>query len=67
MKRKTKSYSVDFRQEAVRRMAQAKTIAGLAKEAAIRRKLLYRWRHQLEAKSEKIWHDLTLHNPSGLG
>jgi transposase len=48
-KQKQKSYSADFKQEAVRRMAQAKTITGLAKELGIRRKFLYQWRHQLEA------------------
>jgi transposase-like protein len=49
MKKKAKSYSVDFKQEAVRRMAQATTIIGLAKELGIRRKLLYQWRDQLRA------------------
>jgi transposase-like protein len=34
MKKKAKSYSADFKQEAVRRMAQATTIIGLAKELA---------------------------------
>ena len=38
MKKKAKSYSVDFKQEAVRRMAQATTIIGLAKELGVRRK-----------------------------
>ena len=46
MKKKARSYSVDFKQEAVRRMAQAATIIGLAKELGIRRKLLYQWRDQ---------------------
>jgi transposase len=49
MKKKARSYSVDFKQEAVRRMAQATTIIGLAKELGIRRKLLYQWRDQLRA------------------
>ena len=49
MKKKWKKYSVDFKQEAVRRMAQATTIIGLAKELGIRRKLLYQWRDQLRA------------------
>jgi transposase len=49
MKKKAKSYSADFKQEAVRRMAQATTIIGLAKELGIRRKLLYQWRDQLRA------------------
>ena|ERR1700722_9626029 len=46
MKKKPRSYrvySVDFKQEAVRRMAQAKTIVGLAQELGIRRKLLYQF------------------------
>ena len=49
MKKKAKSYSADFKQDAVRRMAQATTIIGLAKELGIRRKLLYQWRDQLRA------------------
>src|ERR1700722_15161619 len=49
MKKKARSYSVDFKQEAVRRMAQAKTIIGLAKELGIRRKLLYQWRDQFRS------------------
>ena len=52
MKKKPRSYrvySVDFKQEAVRRIAQAKTIVGLAQESGIRRKLLYQWRDQFQA------------------
>src|ERR1700722_9627012 len=49
-KQKQRSYSAEFKQEAVRRMAQAKTISGLAKELGIRRKFLYQWRHQFEAE-----------------
>ena len=49
MSKKPRSYSADFKQEAVRRMAQAMTIVGLAKELGIRRKLLYQWRDQLRA------------------
>ena len=49
MKKKARSYSVDFKQEAVRRMAEATTVIGLAKELGIRRKLLYQWRDQLRA------------------
>lgn len=50
MSKKRKSYSADFKQEAVRRMAQATAITALAKELGIRRELLYLWRHQLEAE-----------------
>ena len=52
MKKKPRSYrvySVDFKQEAVRRMAQAETIVGLAQELGIRRKLLYQWRDQFQS------------------
>jgi transposase-like protein len=50
MKKKAKSYSTDFKQEAVRRMAQAETIIGLAKDLGVRRKLLYQWRDQFRAE-----------------
>jgi transposase-like protein len=50
MKKKSKKYSVDFKREAVRRMAQATTIVGLANELGVRRKLLYQWRDQLQAE-----------------
>jgi transposase len=49
MSKKRKSYSADFKQNAVSRMAQAKTLTGLAKELGIRRKFLYLWRDQLQA------------------
>ena len=48
MSKKRKSYSADFKQAAVSRMAQAKTISGLAKELGVRRKFLYLWRDQLQ-------------------
>jgi transposase len=50
MKKKARSYSVDFKQEAVRRMGQAETITGLAQELGVRRKLLYQWRDQFQAE-----------------
>ena len=50
MAKKARKYSVDFKQEAVRRMAGATTIVGLAKKLGIRRKLLYQWRDQLQAE-----------------
>jgi transposase len=49
MKKKARRYSTDFKQEAVRRMARAQTIVGLAKELGVRRKLLYQWRDQFRA------------------
>jgi transposase len=48
-KKTKKSYSADFKQDAVGRMATAKTITGLAKELGVRRKFLYLWRDQLQA------------------
>jgi hypothetical protein len=42
MKKKARSYSVDFKLDAVSRMDHCKTIAGLAKELGIQRKFLYR-------------------------
>ncbi len=47
MGKKKKSYSTEFKLNAVSRMAQAKTISGLAKEWGIRRKFLYEWRQKL--------------------
>jgi transposase len=52
MKKKARKYSVDFKQEAVRRMAQATTIVGLAKQLGVRRKLLYQWRDQFQAEGK---------------
>ena len=48
MSKKRKSYSADFKQDAVSRMGQAKTISGLARELGVRRKFLYLWREQLQ-------------------
>jgi transposase-like protein len=45
MSKEMKSYSADFRQDAVSRMAHARTITGLAKELGVRRKFLYLWRN----------------------
>jgi transposase len=49
MSKKRKSYSADFKQDAVSRMAHAKTITGLAEKLGVRRKFLYLWRDQLQA------------------
>jgi transposase len=49
MAKKARKYSVEFKQEAVRRMADATTIVGLADKLGVRRKLLYQWRDQLKA------------------
>jgi transposase-like protein len=47
MMKKARKFSTDFKIEAVRRMAEATTIVGLAEELGMRRKLLYEWRDQL--------------------
>jgi transposase-like protein len=47
-KKKTK-YSLEFKLNAVSRMAHAKTIGGLAKELGARRRFLYKWRKKLAA------------------
>src|ERR1700678_3790495 len=52
MKKKARKYGVDFKQEAVRRMAHATTIVGLAKQLGVRRKLLYQWRDQFQAEGK---------------
>ena len=52
MKKKARKYSVDFKQEAVRRMAHATTIVGLAKQLGVRWKLLYQWRDQCQAEGK---------------
>jgi transposase len=49
MAKKARKYSVDFKREAVRQMAEATTIVGLAEKLGVRRKLLYQWRDQLKA------------------
>jgi transposase-like protein len=49
MAKKATKYSVEFKREAVRRMAEAATIVGLAEKLGVRRKLLYQWRDQLNA------------------
>jgi len=50
MNKKPRIYSLDFKQEVVRRMEQADTIVGLARELGIQRKLLYQWRDKFRAR-----------------
>ena len=49
MKKKKVKYSAEFKLSAVNRMADAKTIIGLAKELGVARKFLYEWRDKLAA------------------
>ena len=49
-KKKARKFSTEFKLEAVRRMAEATSIVGLAEELGVRRKLLYQWRDRLQAE-----------------
>jgi transposase len=50
MAKKARKFSKEFKMEAVRRMAEATSIVGLAEELGVRRKLLYAWRDRLQAE-----------------
>jgi transposase len=52
MAKKAKKYSAEFKQEAVRRMAGAGSIVGLAAQLRVRRKLLYQWRDRFQAEGK---------------
>jgi transposase len=52
MAKKAKKYSAEFKQEAVRRMATATSIVGLAAQLRVRRKLLYQWRDRFTAEGQ---------------
>jgi transposase len=48
-----KTYSKEFKLEAVRRMEACKTISGLAEELGVGRRFLYKWRDQLRTEGEE--------------
>lgn len=48
-----KTYSKEFKLEAVRRMKTCKTISGLAAELGVGRRFLYKWREQLRTEGEE--------------
>ena len=48
-----KTYSKEFKLEAVRRMKTCKTISGLAAELGVARRFLYKWRDQLRTEGEE--------------
>jgi len=50
MAKKARKYSAEFKQDAVRRMAGAASIVGLAAQLGVRRKLLYQWRDAFQAE-----------------
>ena len=47
-----KTYSKEFKLEAVRRMKTCKTISALAAELGVGRRFLYKWREQLHTEGE---------------
>lgn len=48
-----KTYSKEFKLEAVHRMKTCKTISGLAAELGVARRFLYKWREQLRTEGEE--------------
>jgi len=48
--KKARKFSTEFKVEAVRRMAEAPSIVGLAEQLGVRRKLLYEWRDRLQTQ-----------------
>jgi transposase len=50
MAKKARKFSAEFKQDAVRRMASATSIIGLAAQLGVRRKLLYQWRDRFQAE-----------------
>ncbi len=54
-KRRVGRYTNEFRRACVERMKQCDDIVALAKELNIHRRLLYRWRDQLEPAEKSEW------------
>jgi transposase len=52
-KKRVRRYSDEFRQMCVERLRQSDNIVELAKELGIHRRMLYRWRDQLEPVAKK--------------
>jgi transposase len=52
MAKKARKYSAEFKQDAVRRMASAASIVGLAAQLGVRRKLLYQWRDRFQVEGK---------------
>jgi transposase len=48
-----KTYSKEFKLEAIGRMKTCKSIAGLAAELGVARRFLYKWREQLRTEGEE--------------
>jgi transposase len=52
-KRRVRRYAEEFKRQCVERMKQCDDIGALAKELGIHRRMLYRWRDQLEPVAKK--------------
>jgi transposase len=52
MGKKARKYSTEFKLDAVRRMADATSIVGLAAQLGVRRKLLYQWRDRFQVEGK---------------
>jgi transposase len=53
MSQKRRKYSPEFRARALELLKSCSSVSGLARELGIRRKWLYEWRNQAEAKTAK--------------
>ena len=52
-KKRVRRYTDEFRQMCVERLKQTDNIVELAKELGVHRRMLYRWRDQLEPRAKK--------------
>lgn len=57
MSQKRRKYSPEFRARALERLESCNSVSGLARELGIRRKWLYEWRNQAQAKAAKAGED----------
>ncbi len=53
MSQKRRKYSPEFRARALELLESCSSVSGLARELGIRRKWLYEWRNQAQAKAAK--------------
>jgi transposase-like protein len=71
-KRRVGRYSNEFRRKCVERMKEYEDVVALPKELNIHRRLLYRWRYQLEPPDKSEWpppqnsRESTLRNPASI-
>ncbi len=48
--KKRRTYSLDFKRQAIERMKACTSVTALAQELGIRRKWLYKWKHEFQEK-----------------